>query len=236
MGLPKLEPGWQAARSLFWEIGLKAPLDTAPGTAYTYYNSSYGMLSQIVRMVSGKSLDEFARERIFEPLGMCDSHWNIPEEKWHRFVKRDPSFKGGSSMNDEKSAGLSMTMADLARFGLMFLKGGTLDGRRIISPASVRLMTKDQNEKLPDSYWLGRRLGSNWGLGWDVKNGKKDDLGMLRSEHSYNHGGYGGSRLLIDPDAELVVALYMVEQREESFYDDIGPSVNVLYSALDNPI
>jgi CubicO group peptidase (beta-lactamase class C family) len=232
MGLPKMEPGRQAVRDMFFEIELKTPLDTTPGTAYTYYSKSYSLLGRIVQKITGKNLEQFARERIFDPLGMTDAHWNIPEDKWPRFVKRDPSFKGGDFMNDEKSAGLTMTMADLARFGQMFLQGGTLNGKRILSPASVRLMTKDQNEKLPDSYWLGRRLGSNWGLGWDVKNGKKDDLGMLRSDRSYNHGGYGGSRLLIDPDADLVVALYMVEQREESFYDDIGPSVNVLYSAL----
>jgi CubicO group peptidase (beta-lactamase class C family) len=243
MGLPKMARGQNAVNNLFFEIKLRAPLDSEPGSMFTYYGDSYKLLGMIVEQISGKSLEAFARERIFEPLGLSDTHFYLPEEKRHRFVQRDTAFKGGNFMNSEwmmttasAAGGLKTTMADLARFGQMFLQGGTLDGKRIISPATVRLMTQDQNEKLPESSWLDRKLGANWGLGWDVKNGKKDDLGMLRSERSYNHGGYGGSRLLIDPDAELVAAIYMVEQREESFYDDIGPSVNVLYSALDQPI
>jgi CubicO group peptidase (beta-lactamase class C family) len=240
MGLPKMESSVKAVKELFFEIGQKAPLDSEPGTAFTYYGVSYDLIARIVERVSGKSLEEFARENIFEPLGMRDTHWFLPVEKRDRMVRRDPSFKGGQWLNSEDtmvstsaSGGLKSSMADLARFGQMFLQGGTLGGKRIISPATVRLMTKDQNEKLPDTYWQDRRLRSNWGLGWDIKNGKKDDLGMLRSERSYNHGGYGGARLLIDPDAELVVAIYMVEQREDSFYDDMGTAVNVLYAALD---
>jgi CubicO group peptidase (beta-lactamase class C family) len=240
MGMPKVEPSWDAVDEFIFEVELKTPLDMKPGTAFTYYGNSYSMLAKIVEQITGQSLEEFARENIFLPLGMNDTHWLLPVEKRERFVLRDASFKGANWLNseytmssDSPTGGLKSTMSDLLRFGQMFLQGGTLNGKRIISPATVRLMTKDQNAKLPDSYWLGRCLGSNWGLGWDVKNGKKDDLGMLRSDRSYNHGGYGGARLLIDPDAELVVAIYMVEQREESFYDDIGVSVNVLYAALD---
>jgi CubicO group peptidase (beta-lactamase class C family) len=240
MGMPKVEPSWDAVDDFIFEVELKAPLDSRPGSKFTYYGTSYEMLAMIVEKVTGKTREEFARENIFEPLGLKDTHWFLPVEKRDRFVRRDPSFKGGRWLSSENcmtnnsaGGGLKSTMADLLRFGQMFLQGGTLNGKRIISPASVRLMTQDQNAKLPESSWFGRILGSNWGLGWDVKNGKKDDLGMLRSDRSYNHGGYGGSRLLIDPDAELVAAIYMVEQREESLYDDMGPAVNVLYSALD---
>lgn len=240
MGLPEMAPGWEAVDDFIFEVELRAPLDTQPGTAFSYYSDAYEMLAMVVEKVTGKSREEFARENIFMPLGLKDTHWFLPPEKRDRYARRDPSFKGGGWLNSEycmitnsAGGGLKSTMADLLRFGQMFLQGGTLDGARILSPASVRLMTKDHNEKLPEAFWFGRFLGCNWGLGWDVKNGKKDDLGMLRSDRSYNHGGYGGSRLLIDPDAELVVAIYMVEQREESFYDDIGPSVNVLYAALD---
>jgi CubicO group peptidase (beta-lactamase class C family) len=57
--------------------------------------------------------------------------------------------------------------------------------------------------------------------------------GMLRSERSYNHTGYGGSRLLVDPDAELVVAFYMVEHGENDDCKNNSRAANVLYSALD---
>jgi CubicO group peptidase (beta-lactamase class C family) len=114
----------------------------------------------------------------------------------------------------------------------MYLNMGTLDGVRIISPATVRLLTRNHNAGLPDSFWLGRHLSANWGLGWDVKENKIDDLGMLHSPNSYNHGGYGGARILIDPDYDLVVSVYIREQREESFYDNMNYAMDILYSAL----
>ena len=135
--------------------------------------------------------------------------------------------------NTSASGGLKSTMADLTRFGQMFLQGGTLGGARILSPASVRLMTTDNNSELPDSFWRGRYLGSNWGFGWDVKNGKKDDLGLLRGERSYNHCGFGGARLHVDPDAALVVAFNIVEHDEGEACLNHSNSMNILYSALD---
>jgi CubicO group peptidase (beta-lactamase class C family) len=170
---------------------------------------------------------------------MDDTHWFLPEEKRGRFATCDPSFKGGEWINgtgmmtsDSASGGLKSTMDDMARFGRMYLNMGTLDGVRVISPATVRLLTRNHNAGLQDTFWLGRYLGASWGLGWDVKENKIDDLGMLHSPRSYNHGGYGGARLLVDPDYDLVMSIYMREQREESFYENMNFAVDILYSAL----
>jgi CubicO group peptidase (beta-lactamase class C family) len=223
-----------------FENTLKMPLATLPGTKYSYWGIGYHLIKLLVERISGATLEEFARKYIFDPLGMNDTYWFLPEEKRDRFPTCDPAFKGGEYMNsvemmisDGASGGLKSTLDDLLKFGRMYLNMGTLDGVRIISPATVKLLTRDANKGLPDSFWLGRWLGAGWGLGWDVKGDKIDDLGMLHSSVSYNHGGYGGARLLIDPEYDLVTAIYMREQREESVYDNMNFAADILYSALD---
>ena len=240
LGMPEAEHNWESADEVFSQLTLKAPLASKPGTTFYYSNFGYQMLKDIVEKVSGEEMEDFARRKIFEPLGMKDSHWVLPKSKWSRVVKRDPSHRGAEWMNSDDiltstspTGGLKTTMPDLARFGQMLLQSGTLGNARILSPASVRLMTTDYNSGIPDSFWRGRYLGSNWGLGWDVKNGKKDDLGLLRGERSYNHCGFGGARLHVDPDEELVVAFNIVEQDEDTACLNHSTSMNILYSALD---
>ena len=236
LGLPET----MSARDVEIFLARKAPLQNPVGTAFSYNSLAYETIGQLVALVSGMSLEEFARERIFTPLGMADTHWALPREKYDRYVYREPHFRWGNYPNTEESlqstsaaGGLKITMRDQLIFGQLWLQNGTLDGKRILSPASVRLMTTDQNAQIPDSFWRGRMLGSNWGLGWDVKNGKKDDFGMLRSDISYNHCGFGGARLHIDPEAELVIALYIVEQEDEKACQNMSNAANILYSALD---
>jgi serine-type D-Ala-D-Ala carboxypeptidase len=218
----------------------KAPLSAIPGTKFSYWSFGYHIFKLLIERVTGASLETFARTYIFEPLGMKDTYWFLPEEKRGRYALRPDGVKGmpwmnsaGTMENDSAGGGLKSTMDDMARFGLMYLNGGTLDGKRIMSPASVKLLTKNHNKGVPDSFWFGRWLGASWGLGWDVKGDKIDDLGMLRSASSYNHGGYGGARLLIDPEYELVVAIYMCEKAELSVYDDMNCAIDILYGALD---
>jgi CubicO group peptidase (beta-lactamase class C family) len=123
-------------------------------------------------------------------------------------------------------------MHDLTRLGQMYLNEGTLEGAEILSPATARLMASNQNAKLPDSFWFGRILGSAWGLGWHVRCGKRDDLGLLRSDRTFDHGGAGGARLVIDPDAGLVFALYMADKEQFDAYPNHGRVANIIYSAL----
>ncbi|MDR0859400.1 MAG: beta-lactamase family protein [Oscillospiraceae bacterium] len=221
------------------ENTLKMPLTALPGTKYSYWGMGYHLIKLLVERISGGTLEEFAKKYIFDPLGMNDTYWFLPEEKRERFPTCDPAFKGGEWMNsvgmmtdDGAGGGLKASLDDLIKFGRMYLNMGTLDGVRIISPATVKLLTRDANKGVPESFWLGRWLSASWGLGWDVKGDKIDDLGMLHSASSYNHGGYGGARLLIDPEYDLVTAIYMREQREISFYDNMNYAADILYSAL----
>jgi CubicO group peptidase (beta-lactamase class C family) len=236
LSLPETTSAWEVIAHL----AMKAPLKTSVGTAFSYNSFAYGMIGLLVERISGMSLEAFARQRIFDPLGMEDAHWALPRDKYDRYVYREPNSRGGNYRNTEESlqstsaaGGLKISMRDQLIFGQMFLQNGTLAGKRILSPATVRLMTTDQNANIPDSFWRDRMLGSNWGFGWDVKNGKKDDFGMLRSDVSYNHCGFGGARLHVDPAEELVIALYMIERAEDNACANMSNAVNILYSALD---
>ena len=231
---------WSYVNDITFRLWLKAPLTYPVHAQFSYTGNGYNMQKMLVERITGKTLEEFAYENIFKPLGMDDTHWVLPLDKYDRRVIKDPTHKGGQWLNGEDMArstdaqgGLKSTLADMLLYGQMFLQGGTLNGARILSPATVRLMTTDMNADLPDSFWFSRMLGANWGLGWDVKNGKKDDLGMLRGELSYNHGGYGGARLLIDPDAEVVAAYYMCEKADESVYDNMRNVNDTLFAAFD---
>jgi CubicO group peptidase (beta-lactamase class C family) len=237
--LPKELSDDQASDLAQQLVCLKAPLAFDPGTAFNYCNYAYELLKQLVERLTGEDIDTYATRVLFRPLGMHDTHFIVPEHKRARIVKRAAHYQGGQWLNGDWVAtstsgagGLKSTMPDMTRFGQMWLQEGTLDGVRILSPASVRLMTRNHNAGLPDSMWGGRWLSSAWGLGWNVCYGKKDDLGFLRSLRTFDHAGAGGARLLIDPETGLVASYYIVEKGEMT-YDHQSRVANILYSALD---
>jgi len=239
IGLPEAPRNWKACSEVFGMIERGAPLKNKPGTQFAYCNTGYQMLADIIEKISGESLDDFSRRRLFEPLGMMDSYFILPKDKWQRAIKKDKKMAGAKWHNSKQcytntsgGGGLKATMRDLTRFGQMYLQSGTLDGVRILSPASVREFTSNHNADIPLNFWFSRWLSANWGLGWNVRDGKKDDMGLLRSNRAYDHAGYGGARLLVDPDFDLVVSFYLVDF-EEKPYPLHSRITNIIYSALD---
>jgi CubicO group peptidase (beta-lactamase class C family) len=237
LGLPTVEMNGTAIWDTFNYISLKAPLVRLPFKAFSYSSYGYELLKQLIERVTGEGIDAYARRKLFDPLGMTDTHFILPKEKWSRVVKRDPSYQLAGWLNSESmmtntsgGGGLKATLRDITVFGQMILQEGTLGTVRILSPASVRLMTTDQNAALADSYWQGRWFSSGWSLGWNVK--KKDDMGLLRSNKAIDHAGSGGARLLIDPEYNMVTAFYTVDQTPESFTSH-SRVANIIYSALD---
>lgn len=219
---------------------IRAPLASRPGATFSYSSYCYELIKSIIEDITGETLEQFAKRKIFDPLEMTDTHWLLPAEKRDRYVIRDISLKGSGWLNSEEAmtstsaaGGLKSTLDDMAKFGQMWLQNGTLNGQRIISPATVKMMTRNHNAKVPPSDWFGRVFGANWGLGWDLKGDKTDDHGFLRSPNSYNHGGFGGACLLIDPDYDLVFSGYFCEVLATSQNDDFGPVFNTLYSSFD---
>jgi uncharacterized protein YbbC (DUF1343 family)/CubicO group peptidase (beta-lactamase class C family) len=185
---------------------------SAPGERFVYSDINFFLLGEIVRVVSGQPLDQYARQAIFEPLGMRDTGFKPAEslrpriapterceemDQWPckrpaapvlRGVVHDPTARrmGGVAGH----AGLFGTAADLARFARMLLGGGALDGRRVLSPSTVARMT---SRATPTTMAAVR------GLGWDIDTTFSSNRGELFPIGSYGHTGFTGTSLWMDP-------------------------------------
>ncbi len=196
------------------KIGELSP-ETTPGERFSYSDVGFMVLGRLVEKVSGQSLDEFARGAIFDPLGMVDTGFRpvggLPDEPTP-ISRIAPTEREGSRMlrgvvHDPRSralggvaghAGLFGTADDLAVFAQMLLDGGKgLDGRRVLSPLTVRAMVD------PGSTPEGQRRG----LGWDVETSYSGPRGSLFGPTSFGHTGFTGTSLWVDPETETFVIL-----------------------------
>lgn len=198
-------------------IYAQQPLEFAPGTRWQYSNTGIATLGRLVEVASGLKFEDFLDQRIFTPLGMKDSHIFLPAAKRPRlaplYTERDGRLAkagvqalGGDPMKHREGAiysgpeyALHSTAADLVRFYQMMLNRGTLDGKRILSPASVAIMTADHTPAIPNSGWLP---AAGFGLTWEVT---RDPLGTLTglSQGAFHHGGAFGTFGWVDPKRNL---------------------------------
>ena len=192
----------------------KMALDFQPGTRWAYSpRVGLDVVARIIEIVSGMPYDKFVSERIFEPLGMKDTYFNLPAEKESRRVVIpgiDGKAKGWNKKSRYISAsgGLSSTAEDYLRFEQMLANGGTLFGNRLLSPASVATMTSNHIPGLD----LGKSKISG-GFGYTVSivlDPVAEKSG--RSKGSFGWGGAYGTVSWTDP-AEEISAVMMVQQR-----------------------
>jgi uncharacterized protein YbbC (DUF1343 family) len=175
-----------------------------PGTRFVYSDINFFLLGDIVRRVSGQTLDRFAHDRIFAPLGMTTTTF-MPPESWQariaptdvklaRGIVHDPTARrmGGVAGH----AGLFSTAADLATFCRMILGVGTHRGVRILSPLAVAKMTS------PATPASERNVR---GLGWDIDSSFSSNRGDLLPIGSFGHTGFTGTSLWIDPVSRMFV-------------------------------
>jgi CubicO group peptidase (beta-lactamase class C family) len=197
----------------------RAPLVWQPGTTFDY-GLSTDLLGRVLERLSGKSLGELLEQKLLGPLGMKDTQFVVPASKASRIaepLKIDP-VTGGPAMqvldvlrptgNESGGAGISTTADDYLRFCQMLLNGGTLDGRRFLSRASVALMTSDHlGPKVATPVQPGEVLmgvqGYTFGLGFMVRQGA-GIAGVHGSEGDYAWGGVGGTFFWVDPKEQLV--------------------------------
>jgi uncharacterized protein YbbC (DUF1343 family)/CubicO group peptidase (beta-lactamase class C family) len=180
-----------------------------PGERFVYSDINYFLLGDIVRRVSGQTLDRFAHDRIFEPLGMRETMFVPPASLASRTaptesagaglpmlrgVVHDPTARrmGGVAGH----AGLFSTAADLAIFCRMLLDGGVYRGVRILSPLAVAKMTT------PSTSPAERNVR---GLGWDIDSAYSSNRGELLPVGSFGHTGFTGTSLWIDPATRMFV-------------------------------
>jgi len=219
------------------------PFDAQPGERFVYGYST-DILGAVVEVASGEPLDRFLRTRIFEPLGMEDTYFYVPREKAARLatvyglprsgeLARAPDGPGmetqgqyvdGPRASFSGGAGLVSTAEDYARFLQAMLDGGTLDGRRILSPRTVQLMTVDH---LGDRYVAP---GLGFGLGFEVVT----DLGAQGAPGSVGKYGWGGayhSSYWVDPSEQLVV-VYFTQVIPAWGLDDHGKVRALVYASI----
>lgn len=194
------------------------PLWKPPGTEMSYCTYGYDLMGEIIRRVSGKSLDDFARERISEPLGMKDTSYIVPDSVRHRIVKRPPEAPVfdllktyGTQETPWAGGGAYSTAMDMAIFGQMFFNRGTYGDARILSPASIAEMTRNQVPGISARYRGEIFPEASWGFGWSIHENKKpQSLGTLYSPKVFSHTGAGGVLLWVDPIYEIVGAYFSV--------------------------
>jgi CubicO group peptidase (beta-lactamase class C family) len=205
----------------FLQARYDAPLWKPPGEEMSYCGFGYDLLGEIVARVSGQPLAAFVQERICGPLGMAGTHFVVPEEVRHRIALRPEEAVGASILNlrglqEEPYAGSGAygTAQDLAIFGQMFLNQGSYGDVRILSPATVAEMTRNQIPGISARWGEESFPEACWGLGWRVPgNNRGIRDGSLRSGRSFEHGGFGGVALWVDPVYELVGAYFSVVPR-----------------------
>jgi CubicO group peptidase (beta-lactamase class C family) len=227
------------------------PLVNHPGESWEY-GLSTDVLGRLVEVVSGMTLDQFFRERIFKPLGMKDTHFFLPQEKVARLASvYRPASKGGIEKLPETpvemgplvfstsfhysgprtyfsgGAGLVSTATDYARFLQMLLGGGTLDGVRLLSRKTVEIMTV--NHTSGTNLFPGTE-GYGFGLGFAV-NTDLGKTGRIGSMGEYNWGGFFATRFWIDPKEDMIGIIML--QMYPNNHLDLGEKFRVLaYQAI----
>lgn len=204
-GEPAAPPGKSAILArLFAE-----PLEAEPGTRALYSDLGFILLGEIIERMTGQPLAQFARERIFAPLGMSDAQFNpgrslrarIPpaerDDAWrHRLVHGEAHDENCFAMGGVCGhAGLFGTAGDLAPFAQMLLNGGIYAHQRLLRRGTVRRFTSRTDV-----------AGTPRALGWVVPT-EPSSSGHYFSASSFGHTGYTGTSLWLDPERELFVIL-----------------------------
>jgi CubicO group peptidase (beta-lactamase class C family) len=219
------------------------PLLFDPGERFEY-GLNTDVLGYLIEIVSGKSLDRYFAEEIFEPLGMSDTYFYLPDDRKDRLVTLYADVDGlrvsegnesdikldnpdypieGARSYFSGGAGLSSTAYDYARFIQMLLNDGELDGKRLLGRKSVELM------RTPRIDWDDDGDG-DFGLGF-VVNGDLGGSGEIGSLGMYGWGGAFNTVFWIDP-AEDLIAVLMTQVRPTT--SDIRDRFRTLvYQALD---
>jgi CubicO group peptidase (beta-lactamase class C family) len=221
------------------------PYRYEPGSIWQYSRAT-DLLGALLERVTGMALGDYLQAHILGPLGMVDTAFVVPPVKHHRIAEpfaHDPD--GGVPMPlmdlrkntpmQAGGAGLGSTAADYARFLQCMLNGGTLNGARILSPASVRLMTSDHLGNIPVNR-SGRAAellppGHGFGLGFAVR--LEEGLGtQLGSKGMYYWSGISGTVFFVDTAKDLFAILLTQAPNQRSWYRPLFR--NLVYAALND--
>jgi CubicO group peptidase (beta-lactamase class C family) len=219
----------------------KLPLMFQPGTTWEYSHAT-DILGRVVEVVSGISLGEFLRDRLFDPLGMHDTGFYVADPAKHNRIaepfEHDSELENGATMFDPRQrrrwesggGGAVGTAMDYARFLQMLLDGGVLGGTRLLSPKTVAYMTSDHvgDGIAPGPTYLPGP-GYGFGLGFAVR--RSTGLAAFPGTiGDYRWGGIGGTSMWVDPAERLIVVFMVQSPRHRLPYRDLLR--NLIYAAV----
>lgn len=206
------------------------PLLHQPGSRW-HYSVSTDVLGRVIEVVAGQSLDQYFQTQIFEPLGMKDTFFTVPEDKQPRLAQMyqpsgDGNLKPANPLESVRfvspanrffsgGGGLCSTTHDYLAFCQMLLNDGQLNGTRLLRKKTVRAMQTDQLEK--DTK---RSSAFQFGLGFSINR-----------QGAYRWGGAAGTRFFIDPKNKLIV-IYMVQIKPTSRYEFGSEMERLVYAAM----
>jgi len=185
----------------------KLPFDYPPGNGFQYSDTGFILLGEVVRRVSGEPLDRYLERTLFHPLGLRDTTFRPRDDVKARIAPTQ--FANGrmllGEVHDPRArllggvaghAGMFSTAADLARISRLLLNEGALDGRRVLRPATVRMM------------WERAAVGNGTrALGWDVMSPFSWTMAPFFPPGSVGHTGFTGTAVWIDPPSGVYMIL-----------------------------
>lgn len=226
----------------------KLPLFNQPGESFLY-GLNVDVLGYLIEVISGMPLDKYLKEKIFDPLGMKDTYFFLPADKQKRLVPLYAQDAKGLKLQDSLislngtfwrdfpkingsffsgGAGLASTASDYAIFAQALLNGGEYNGKKILSPHTIQLMTKNHIRDLV--MWGNPDNPNRFGLGFGVYT-EKSELNTPVAAGSYDWAGMFASHFWVDPKNKIV-AVFMRNvwpTTEWDFGERIKP---VVYQAL----
>ena len=227
------------------------PLEFDPGSAWNY-SVSTDILGAIVERISGQTLSDYFAAHIFAPLGMVDTHFQLPIDKidrvpdcyaWDAKVRMKMFDPGATTAWAQKpdyysgGGGLMSTLSDYHRFARMLLNGGELDGARIVSPHTLKLMTAnhlpgggDLTQHSKSLFSEAENAGAGFGLGFGVTIDAAATMTHGNTGDFYWGGMYSTS-FFVDP-VDDVIMIFMTQLMPSSSYPVRREIKTMLYSAL----
>lgn len=220
------------------------PLHFNPGEKFSY-SEGLDILAYLVELTSGMPFDRFLKERIFDPLGMKDTWFYLPDDrasrlisvqypdngKWKKFpvTGYDPDYPiKGAKKYFSGGGGLSSTAMDYANFLQMYLNGGEMNGKRILSESAILAIMGNQNTKI----W-GADAESYYGLAFSVVTKRGEEKGGMGHAGTFSWGGYFNTTYFADPVLD-VVGIIMKQTQGADNDDTTWKFAALLARAMEN--
>ena len=217
------------------------PLAFEPGERWMY-GFSIDVLGAVIEVLTGKSLGEYLKENVFDPLGMTDTGFFVPADKLDRIATlyninegMKPSDRGAPTSKPEFESGgggMFSTVRDYSRFAQMLLHGGTLDGVRILGRKTIDLISTDHltpEQRMSDNWDTQRGYG--YGLGVRVMT-NPELAGINGSVGEWGWDGAFGNWFCVDPKENLT-CVYLTTNRPGEHYRFIPKLMASMYASLD---